>query len=421
MRQGRAAVIGAGVAGLGAAAALSPHLHEVVVFDKDRLPTDLVGRKGVPQGEHIHILLEAGVRSLEELLPGIRGELVKAGSASIRAGTGQQLFAFGRWYPERDLGFDFLGQSRPLLEGVLRRRVAALPNVELRAGTRVIRLALADGRVVGVVLADGEHEREETFELVVDATGVAGKFARVVLPKDLPIEQHVTDVYYSTVHFEKPPNRYGYKENILITSDNAGRRVGGSLIDVEMETWCVSLHGRSAEGQPGDMQEWLALAASLPDGRISDRIRGARPLGVPRAYRKATALFRRFDRIAERVPLGYLPAGDTIASYNPIFGQGMTVAFGHAVALHRALAHESDLSTLRALYLPAAARWSTRAWRNTTMHDLAYSAASESQQSAARALRSLAEARQEKAMNDVETHRQIVLASQMLDIPGVSP
>jgi len=416
---GRACVLGAGVAGLGAAAALANQVREVVVLDKDRWSGELEPRKAVPQGEHIHILLEAGIANLEQLLPGIRQDLVAAGSATIRAGVGQQIFAFGRWYPERDLGFDFLGQSRPRLEGVLRRRVGRVANVELRSGWHVERVVQDGRRVTGVVARmQGGAEQMFDCDLVVDATGVGGRFARALVP-DLPQEEHVTDVYYSTVHFEKPREHRAKKENILILSDGEQRRVGGSLIDVESDTWCVSLHGRAAEGQPRDAEQWMQYAASLPDPRIFERVATARALAPPIAFRKAKAVFRRFDRVLDRLPLGYVPAGDTIASFNPIFGQGMTVAFGHAVALAEAARDGHDLTEIRARYFPLAARWSSRAWRSTTLHDLGFSAASESERRAASALRALARARQDKAMTDPETHRQIVLASQMMDgAPG---
>lgn len=411
-------MLGAGVAGLGAAAALARHVREVLVLDKDRLARDFEPRKAVPQGEHIHILLEAGIANLEQLLPGIRQDLVSAGSATIRAGLGQQIFAFGRWYPERDLGFDFLGQSRPRLEGVLRGRVRQAGNVDLRSGWRADRLLLEDGRVTGLVAQrPGGGEEELACDLVVDATGVGGRFARALVPA-LPQEEHVTDVYYSTVHFEKPRDFRTRKENILILSDSEERRVGGSLIDVENDTWCVSLHGRAAEGQPRNLEQWMQYAASLPDRRIFERVQNERAIAPPTAFRKAKAVFRRFDRVLDQVPLGYVPAGDTIASFNPIFGQGMTVAFGHAVSLERAAAKSGDLAELRAGYFPLAARWSGRAWRSTTLHDLGFSAASESERRQASALRALARARQDKAMTDPELHRQIVWASQMMEGPS---
>ena len=66
-----AVVVGAGLAGLLAAAALSDFFKNVVVVERDRLPTRPGLRKGVPQGAHVHTLLGYAVEAFDQLVPGM--------------------------------------------------------------------------------------------------------------------------------------------------------------------------------------------------------------------------------------------------------------------------------------------------------------------------------------------------------------
>jgi 2-polyprenyl-6-methoxyphenol hydroxylase-like FAD-dependent oxidoreductase len=76
----RALVIGAGMGGLAAAAALVGRFDEVVVLERDSLPDRLDHRAGAPQGRHVQALLTAGQQALEALLPVATGRAAGAWS-----------------------------------------------------------------------------------------------------------------------------------------------------------------------------------------------------------------------------------------------------------------------------------------------------------------------------------------------------
>jgi glycine/D-amino acid oxidase-like deaminating enzyme len=61
-------VIGAGMSGLFAAAALASHAEEVVIVDRDDIPDAPVPRDGTPQSRHPHILLFGGWSAPWELI-----------------------------------------------------------------------------------------------------------------------------------------------------------------------------------------------------------------------------------------------------------------------------------------------------------------------------------------------------------------
>ena len=126
----RVVVIGASLAGLFAAAAAAEQVDPILVVERDRVPATPTPRRGVAQGSHQHVLLHRGLIAAEQLLPGLREDLVRAGAVSIDTGDLLWLGPSG-WSVPGGREFEILAATRPLLEHVVRSRVTALPQVEL--------------------------------------------------------------------------------------------------------------------------------------------------------------------------------------------------------------------------------------------------------------------------------------------------
>ena len=76
---------------------------------------------------------------------------------------------------------------------------------------------------------------------------------------------------------------------------------------------------------------------------------------------------RRYD-LLDTIPEGLVLSGDAVCSFNPTYGQGMTVAAGEAVALRDCLADGPE--DLGRRHLAAAAPLVDHAWRMSTTADL---------------------------------------------------
>jgi hypothetical protein len=110
---------------------LAERYARVTVIDRDVLPAAGEGRRAVPQGRHVHALLPRGQACMEGLLPGLAGELVGAGAVCCEPLTEMRFAVAGHQLARTPVGVRALLVSRPLLEGRIRARVAALANVEV--------------------------------------------------------------------------------------------------------------------------------------------------------------------------------------------------------------------------------------------------------------------------------------------------
>jgi 2-polyprenyl-6-methoxyphenol hydroxylase-like FAD-dependent oxidoreductase len=124
-----AVVIGAGMAGLLAARALSDFYGTVTVLERDAFPVSDIPRQGVPQGRHAHGLLARGRNVIENFFPGWTDEVVASGG--VRGDIAGDVNWVGHGVTLQPAPSDLIGllASRPVLEGHVRRRLLALSNV----------------------------------------------------------------------------------------------------------------------------------------------------------------------------------------------------------------------------------------------------------------------------------------------------
>jgi 2-polyprenyl-6-methoxyphenol hydroxylase-like FAD-dependent oxidoreductase len=342
----QAVVIGAGMGGLAAAGALAGFFEHVIVLERDELPGDAVDRPGTPQGRHNHALLAGGQRALGELFPGFEEDLAQAGAVPLRANADicAEMPGFDP-FPQRDLGWHVFSMSRPLIELTARRRVERLPHVTLRSRCRAHALeASGYGRaaaVTGVRCEDAEG-RSETMpaDLVVDASG-RGRLTydlleAVGLPQ--PAETVIgVDIGYATAVFAIPDHAPADWKAVLTMPQAPESSRGALLLPLEGgERWMVSVGGRYGEKPPGDAEGLLDFARQLRTPTIYNAIRYAAPLSTVARFAFPASIWRHFERL-QAFPQGLLSFGDAICRFNPVWGQGMTVAAQEAVLLGRLL------------------------------------------------------------------------------------
>lgn len=377
--RGHAVVIGASLAGLCAARVLSDSYSQVSVYERDELPPTAANRATVPQDRHLHLLMARGAVEFDNLFPGLLNDMVAAGvpmlenrpdcihlgAAGHVLGTGQTL---------RD-EFTAYVPSRPHLEWQIRKRVQGIGNVAIQR-RRVAEPAFDPlrRRVTGVFLDPADEAGDPEFvaaDLVVDAAG-RGTRLPVWLAQwgyQRPIEETVDiGIHYATHYFRMPDGLI--REKVVVAGASHDQSLGMGMLCYEDGTWVLTTFGVADAKPPTTFGGMVALADQLLPSHFTDALAQAEPVGEPAFHAFPASRWRRYDKL-DSFPAGIVPLGDAVVSFNPTFGQGMTMTALQAGHLRRALrwsngdlAGEVNRATAKTTY-PV---WTMNAIGDTSFH-----------------------------------------------------
>jgi len=350
MNTDHALVIGGSIAGLWSARILADHFDQVTIVERDRLPEGAQSRAGVPQDKHVHILLARGLLIAETLFPGIAEELASAGAIHLNLNRDSQTKMRGQWLQRFTGTSETYACSRILFESIVRRRLRSLPNLQFCDETQVTGLICDGERVTGINIQHKRAEGPESLSatLVVDASGRTSQILSW-LPEigyDPPTETVIdAQVGYAGRRYRKPANFAEDWRFMLVGSEPPTKSRQGVIYEEEAGVWMVMLAGMMQDYPPTqDEAAFLAFAQSV-DPTFHAAILQAEPLTEIFGYRRTENRLRHYDQLA-RWPDRLVVLGDAAYAFNPIYGQGMTVAAMSAVALGELLAESNALDGL---------------------------------------------------------------------------
>ncbi|MDJ0695905.1 MAG: 2-polyprenyl-6-methoxyphenol hydroxylase-like oxidoreductase [Mastigocoleus sp. MO_167.B18] len=352
-----AIVIGSSMAGLLSARVLADYFARVIVVERDTLPQEPQTRTGVPQANHVHVLLTQGKRILEKLFPGIDSEIKEAGAPKIDWAKEYALFGFWGWHPHIESNLITHTCSRAFLEWLVHRRLLSFDNIKFLEKTQV-RGLLSDesnSQVKGVKVYYLDRNKEEKLsaDLVVDASGRNSQ-ARNWLKSmgyQTPEKTEINSFLgYSTRWYERPQNLEVSWQALGVLSKPPYDKRGGVLVPAEGNRWAVTLAGIARDYPPTNDEGFIEYARTLRNSAIYDLIKDAKPISKVYGYRRTENCWYHYEKLT-RLPDALVTIGDAVCAFNPIYGQGMTTAALGALTLQKCLQKQLSRSeyTLKGL------------------------------------------------------------------------
>jgi 2-polyprenyl-6-methoxyphenol hydroxylase-like FAD-dependent oxidoreductase len=371
-----ALVIGGSVAGLFAARVLSDNFEQVTILERDPVRDVPESRKGQPQTVHLHGLLAQGLDIIKRFFPGIEDSLLDGGALLGDIAEKIRWHQFGGYkiqFPSRLIG---ITMSRPFLEWHIRQRVLALPNVTLRSACAVQGLLTTPDQkqVTGVQLIDrlsGDQTQSLAADLVIDASGrgsSAPKWLEELGYAKPPEEEVKIKFGYATRIYRRDPQD---QFSVMISAEPPTGKRGTYLFPIEGDRWIVTAGGYLGDYPPTDEAGFLEFVRGLAAPDIYNIISRAEPLSEIHAYKYPASLRRHYEMLRS-FPEGYLVLGDAIASFNPIYGQGMTSAAMQAQALDDILKKRSSLQGFWRPFFQQAAKVVNIPWQLAVGEDFRY-------------------------------------------------
>ena len=340
-----AIVIGGSIAGLVTARVLADHFADVTVIDRDRFPEQPEFRKGAPQSRHLHGLLERGQVFLENLFPGLETELTAAGAHILEMPGDVLLLSPVGWQRPFRPGLKFLACSRELLEWSIRRRLAVMSKVQfLEEDVTGLMLSPDHTTVTGIQFRTRHGDvfaapKELEGDLVVDASGRHSRTPEWLqaLGYSPPQETIVNSFAGYASRYYAPLKDFHADWSVLFLQGKPPTIArGGILLPLEGNRWQVTLVGAARNYPPTDEAGFLEFARTLRSPILYQIIKDARPLSRIYGYQGTENHLRHYERLRQW-PEQFIVLGDAVCAFNPVYGQGMTVAVQAAIGLDQTL------------------------------------------------------------------------------------
>lgn len=361
-------IVGAGIAGLGAAMALAREGRNITLLDRDPPPStdaetafEKWERKGVTQLRHSHVFLGCLVSLLRTRHPRLHQMLLEAGAREVGFAESlppQLRDAYTGKGGDEEMAFLF--SRRTTLEYVMRAYVQALPGVAFETGVRV--RSLATDKVGDIVRVTGVNAETDTAplhlkpaDIVIDAGGRNSILTDDLRSRGASIdeERNPAGILYFTRHYRlkdgqvEPPRDnipgagdLGYIKFGVFAADNRHFSITLAVPEIEQRLRLVTL----------DPKVFDTICSQIPGiARWIDPTR-AEPVTKVFGMGNLFNVWRSFAKEDRPQALNFFAVGDAAIRTNPLYGRGCSLSVMHAHILSGILDRTSDAAERARLF-----------------------------------------------------------------------
>lgn len=355
----RIIIVGAGIAGLATALALSRAGYSVVILERDAAP--LVGtpdevfthwkRPGVPQLHHSHGFLARLRNLLRHHYPDLYQTLLAAGVRELRFAESLPRTLLTSYTPRpADEDLTALLCRRTTFESVLRRYVLAQPGVSCHTGVQVTGLLTAPAstgvHLTGVMTRQEGRGVDLSAAVIIDASGRRSPFPAWLRQHGAQIPEQTAPtgiLYYSQCYRLRDGSTEPERSEYSSLGDLGYLKFG--VWPADNRTFSVTLAIPTTEPEfralrrPEIFAQVCGALPALTRWTAPDR---AVPIGSVRAMGDLHSNYRRFVTHNQPAALGYFAVGEAAVYTNPLYGRGCTLSFLHAHLLADVLRTSDD-------------------------------------------------------------------------------
>lgn len=137
---------------------------------------------------------------------------------------------------------------------------------------------------------------------------------------------------------------------------------------IEDDGFLVGAYAFAKHYPPTDEAGFLEFIRTIRSPIVYDAIKNAEPVSELKAFRKPTNTLNRYDQL-HSWPKGFIALGDAVASFNPIYGQGMTIAAKEAEVLRLYCQRQLDLANNSQRIQKQIVRCCAVPWLNAKIED----------------------------------------------------
>jgi flavin-dependent dehydrogenase len=323
-------IIGAGISGLLSAIVASHYAEKVILFDIDKTETYGTHKRKAVQSLQAHTLLTRGLNTISHLVPDFQKCLLENGAISFEWLFDTVGYSHGKYKPRPHSGIFGFTASKLLIEKLIYDFVVKIKNISINEKTKVISLIGDSSRICGVNVVSDNKYSEIITDLVIDCSGRGSQASRWLEEFDIYIQKpQINDpqLGYATQWFLVSET---YNRRFQITSHfdmkSKGARSAG-LFFIESNKALLIAAGANKDHPPIENQGFKKFILSVPgtDSWLNEFLSAATPISD---IYKDTATKNRWIEFhkVKYFPKGFLALGDSVCTFNPIYGQGITVA-----------------------------------------------------------------------------------------------